>query len=68
MNFRELRLKVFCFHTQRCVYKIIGNLHADIMRNATRADIAIVNAGDLRWDAIKPAGVFRVEVSIVCLN
>ncbi|XP_028396283.1 snake venom 5'-nucleotidase-like [Dendronephthya gigantea] len=39
----------------------LGNLHADIMRNATRSDISIVNAGDLRWDAIKPAGVFRVE-------
>lgn len=41
----------------------LGNLVTDIMRSATRSDIALLNSGTFRSDAVHKAGAFRVKVS-----
>ena len=46
--------------TQECN---LGNLVTDIMRRATRADVALLNSGTLRSDTVHDAGVFKREVS-----
>ena len=40
----------------------LGNLITDIMRRATRTDVALLNSGTLRSDAIHDAGVFKMKV------
>ena len=46
----------------------LGNLVTDIMRRVTRSDIALLNSGTFRSDAIHEAGRFRVKVRhSVCL-
>ena len=42
----------------------LGNLITDIMKKATRADIALLNSGTMRSDSVHEAGVFRMKVSI----
>ena len=41
----------------------LGNLVTDIMRQATRSEIALLNSGTFRSDAVHEAGAFRVKVS-----
>ena len=41
----------------------LGNLVTDIMRRATRSDIALLNSGTFRSDSVHQAGKFRVKVS-----
>ncbi len=41
----------------------LGNLVTDIMRRATRADVALLNSGTLRSDTVHDAGVFKRKVS-----
>lgn len=41
----------------------LGNLITDIMRRATRADVALLNSGTMRSDSVHEAGVFRMKVS-----
>ena len=40
----------------------LGNLITDIMRKATRTDVALLNSGTLRSNAIHDAGVFKMKV------
>ena len=40
----------------------LGNLVCDVMRRATRADVALLNSGTLRSDALHQAGVFKMKV------
>uniref|UniRef100_A0A7S2S175 5'-nucleotidase n=1 Tax=Mucochytrium quahogii TaxID=96639 RepID=A0A7S2S175_9STRA len=49
------------FSKIRCGETNIANFVADIMRTGTRADIAILNAGTLRMDAIVPRGPFALS-------
>ena len=41
----------------------LGNFIADVTRNVTQADIALINSGTLRSDMIHPAGEFKMKVS-----
>ena len=41
----------------------LGNLVTDIMRRATRADVALINSGTMRSDTIHEAGEFKMKVS-----
>ena len=41
----------------------LGNLVTDIMRTSTRSEIALLNSGTFRSDAVHSAGPFRVKVS-----
>lgn len=43
-----------------------GNLVADIMCRATKADCAILNSGTLRSDVVHDTGVFKMRVSVLC--
>ena len=45
----------------------LGNLVTDIMRSSTRSEIALLNSGTFRSDALHEAGVFRVKVSSICI-
>ena len=40
----------------------LGNLITDIMRRATRADVALLNSGTMRSDTIHEAGDFKMKV------
>ena len=40
----------------------LGNLVTDIMRRATRADVALLNSGTMRSDTIHEAGEFKMKV------
>ena len=40
----------------------LGNLITDIMRRATRADVALLNSGTMRSDTIHEAGEFKMKV------
>lgn len=40
----------------------LGNLIADIMRRATRTDVALINSGTMRSDTIHEAGEFKMKV------
>ena len=40
----------------------LGNLITDIMRKATRTDVALLNSGTLRSNAVHDAGVFKMKV------
>ena len=40
----------------------LGNLVTDIMKRATRSDIALLNSGTFRSDSIHEAGRFKVKV------
>ena len=40
----------------------LGNLITDIMRRATRADVALINSGTMRSDTIHEAGEFKMKV------
>lgn len=40
----------------------LGNLVTDVMRRATRADVALLNSGTFRSDTVHDAGVFRMKV------
>lgn len=43
----------------------LGNLVADIMLRATRAEAALLNSGCLRSDAIHEKGPFKMKVSVL---
>ena len=45
----------------------LGNLVTDIMRSSTRSEIALLNSGTFRSNAVHEAGVFRVKVSSICI-
>lgn len=59
----DLEGRFACVRTGECN---LGNLITDIMRRATRADIALLNSGTMRSDAVHEKGVFRMEVSVLC--
>ena len=40
----------------------LGNLITDIMKRATRADVALLNSGTMRSDTIHEAGEFKMKV------
>ncbi len=40
----------------------LGNLVTDVMRKATRADLALLNSGTFRSDNIHEAGTFKMKV------
>lgn len=40
----------------------LGNLVCDVMRRATRADVALLNSGTLRSDTLHEPGVFKMKV------
>ena len=40
----------------------LGNLITDIMRRATRADVALLNSGTMRSDTVHEAGEFKMKV------
>lgn len=40
----------------------LGNVITDIMRRATRADVALLNSGTMRSDTIHEAGEFKMKV------
>ena len=44
----------------------LGNLITDIMKKATRADVALLNSGTMRSDTVHDAGEFRMEVCLHC--
>ena len=44
----------------------LGNLITDIMRRATRADVALLNSGTMRSDTIHEAGEFKMKVCVHC--
>lgn len=46
----------------------LGNLVTDIMRSATRSDVALLNSGTFRSDAVHKAGAFRVKVSCTYIH
>ena len=46
----------------------LGNLITDIMRRATRADVALINSGTMRSDTIHEAGEFKMKVRNWLLN
>ncbi len=45
----------------------LGNFITDMMRHATSADVAILNSGSLRSDAVLPAGVIRMKDFVAML-
>ena len=45
----------------------LGNFVADMMRHATRTDVAILNSGTLRSDSILPAGNVRMKDLVAIL-
>jgi len=45
----------------------IGNFVTDIMLEAMDADIALLNAGTLRSDALHPVGSFRLKDLVAIL-
>ena len=49
------------FKTVRTQETNIGNFVADMMRRGTGADVAILNSGTLRTDAIIDAGILRMK-------
>ncbi|XP_012556958.2 5'-nucleotidase [Hydra vulgaris] len=49
------------FSTVRTKESNLGNFICDIMRAATQADIALLNSGSLRSDALHPAGPFKMK-------
>lgn len=49
-----------CIRTQETN---LGDLVCDIMRNATKADCALINSGTFRSDTVHDAGVFKMKVS-----
>jgi len=62
---RESNLGECCIPapTQHIMLCLLGNLVADIMRRATKADCAILNSGTLRSDVVHDTGVFKMRVS-----
>ena len=40
----------------------LGNLITDIMKRATRADVALLNSGTMRSDTIHEVGEFKMKV------
>ena len=40
----------------------LGNLITDVMRRATRADVALINSGTMRSDSFHEAGEFKMKV------
>ena len=49
------------FSSVRCRETNIGNMVADLMRRAVDADIALLNSGTLRADAVIPPGFLRLK-------
>ena len=46
----------------------LGNLVADIMRQAMKADIALLNSGTLRSDSVHDQGIFKMKVCIIIIE
>ena len=42
----------------------LGNLVTDIMRKATRSDVALINSGTFRSNSIHQTGTFSVKVQV----
>ena len=57
----DLEGRFACIRTGECN---LGNLITDLMRKATRADIALLNSGTMRSDAVHEKGIFRMEVCV----
>lgn len=55
------------FATIRSHEAAVGNLVADIMRDCARCDIAFLNSGTLRADAVIPSGDFKLGTLMALL-
>jgi 2',3'-cyclic-nucleotide 2'-phosphodiesterase (5'-nucleotidase family) len=52
------------FATVRTQESNLGNFVADVFREASRADVALLNSGSLRSDIIHPAGPVTARVCL----